>query len=108
MPLLATYFDQFADALGFPPYAVRLVASLLLAYPLGFLFLRLPNDKPAIKHWFSLIAAVFIHFEILEDTLGFLHLSLGALTTYLIAVTVRSSLMPQIVIVLVMLHMSYV
>ncbi|RKP07617.1 endoplasmic reticulum protein [Thamnocephalis sphaerospora] len=106
MPALAPLLDQAAEAFGFPPYIIRLVTALLITYPTGFLFLRLPADQPCLKHLFSVGIALLLHIEVLGDWLGLVHLSLAALSTYVLAYTVHSRLMPQMVMLLTMLHLS--
>jgi lysophospholipid acyltransferase len=104
---LGIELERLAEAMDFPVTALRLSVAVLFAYLAGFLFNRLPNDQPNLKHLFSLLVAFLLHVEVLSDWLGLAHLGTAALATYAVAATIRHAMMPQLVVLLTMLHLSF-
>lgn len=84
----------------------QLISCLLISYPLGSVFIRIPNDSPNLKHLFSLAIAVFYLIPVLHLWTGFLQLLLDVVGTYLIARNVKNSHMPWIVFAYVITDMS--
>lgn len=79
------------------PFATQLIWCLLIAYPLGSLFIRLPSSQPSLKHAFNIFVSVFFFIPVLHLQWGFLQLLASILGTYFIAANVRGSSMPWIV-----------
>ena len=76
---------------------MQLITCLLVSYPLGSVFIRIPNDKPNFKHLFNLFVAVFYLIPVLKLWTGFLQLLGDVVATYVIARNVKGSNMPWIV-----------
>ncbi|KAI8051194.1 MBOAT, membrane-bound O-acyltransferase family-domain-containing protein [Syncephalis plumigaleata] len=104
---LGTELERLADALGFPVADLRLSTSVILMYGAGFLFNCLPHSKPAIKHLFSISLATLLHAYVLAHWLGLMHMGAAAGIAYFLIGTIRHKSMPQIVMLLAMLHLSY-
>ena len=81
----------------------QLISCLLIAYPLGSLFVRVPTSQPALRHLFSVVVAVFFFFPMLQIYSAFFQLLGSILATYLIAKYDKSSRMPWVVFVYVIL-----
>ncbi|RKP27299.1 MBOAT, membrane-bound O-acyltransferase family-domain-containing protein, partial [Syncephalis pseudoplumigaleata] len=96
-----------ADMLGIAVADLRLSASVILMFGAGFLFNRLPQGWPAIKHLFSIALALLLHAYVLVNWLGLLHMTVAAGVTYVLAGIIRHRSMPQLVMLLAMLHLSY-
>ncbi|WWD03076.1 hypothetical protein V865_001122 [Kwoniella europaea PYCC6329] len=100
-------FVRGSELLGAPPDQLKLIFSLLISYPLGSLYVRLPPSKPYIAHLFSIIVSTFVVVFLLEMKTGMLHLLFSIAGTYIIAATVQGKNMPWIVFVFVMGHLLY-
>ncbi|KAF8227989.1 MBOAT-domain-containing protein [Tricholoma matsutake] len=85
---------------------IKLISCLLIAYPLGNLFVRIPSTQPALRHLFSITIALFFFFPVLKLYSGFFQLLASIIGTYLIAKVDRSSRMPWVVFVFVMGHLT--
>lgn len=99
-------FLPLANALGASVDQIKLISCLLIAYPLGSLFVRVPTSQPALRHLFSVVVAVFFFFPMLQIYSAFFQLLGSILATYLIAKYDKSSRMPWIVFVVVMGHLT--
>lgn len=75
----------------------QLITCLLLSYPLGSLFIRLPSSQPTLKHVFNIAVASFYFVPVLNQGWPFLLLLGDVLATYFIALTVQGPRMPWIV-----------
>ena len=75
----------------------QLISCLLISYPLGSVFIRIPNDKPALKHLFNIGISVFYLVIVLNLWGGFLQLLADVLVTFFVAANVKSQNMPWIV-----------
>ncbi|EIN10257.1 MBOAT-domain-containing protein [Punctularia strigosozonata HHB-11173 SS5] len=84
---------------------VKLIACLLVSYPLGSVFIRLPRTQPALKHLFNIAVCTFYFIPMLNLRGGLAQLWLDVLGTYIIAERVRSPRMPWIVFGLLMSHL---
>ncbi|KAI9593389.1 MBOAT, membrane-bound O-acyltransferase family-domain-containing protein [Syncephalis fuscata] len=104
---LSVKLERLAEAVQFPVASLRLCIAVILTYFAGFLFNRLPNDRPNLKHWFSIVLALLLHAEILSSWIGLIHLSTAAVATYFLAGTIKHKMMPQLIMILTMLHLSY-
>ena len=76
-----------------------------MSYPLGSIFIRIPNDKPHLKHLFSVLVSTFYLIPVLNLWTGTLQLLADIVGTWLIARNVKSSNMPWIVFVYVTAYM---
>ncbi|KAF8556285.1 MBOAT-domain-containing protein [Imleria badia] len=90
-------FSPLASALGASVDQIKLIWCLLIAYPLGSLFIRIPSSQPNLKHAFNLFISVFFFIPVLNLQWGFLQLLGSVLVTYFIAANLRGPNMPWIV-----------
>lgn len=99
-------FLPLADLVGASVDQIKLITCLLIAYPLGSLFIRVPSSQPALRHLFSITVALFFFFPVLKLYSGFFQLLASILGTYFIAKYDTSSRMPWVVFVFVMGHLT--
>ncbi|KAJ6538943.1 endoplasmic reticulum protein [Mycena capillaripes] len=99
-------FVPLAGAVGASVGQVKLISCLLIAYPLGSLFIRIPSEKPVLKHLFNIGVTLFFLFPVLELYSAFFQLLASILGTYYIAKYHHGSLMPWIVFTFVMGHLT--
>ncbi|KAG6918210.1 hypothetical protein DXG01_015803 [Tephrocybe rancida] len=90
-------FLPLADAVGASVDQIKLISCLLIAYPLGSVFVRIPSSQPALRHLFSITVALFFFFPVLKLYQGFFQLLVSILGTYFIAAYDKSYRMPWIV-----------
>jgi lysophospholipid acyltransferase len=76
---------------------LQLISCLLLSYPLGSLFVRIPPGQPALKHIFNIAVTLFYLLPMLNLYGGTLQLLGSTLATYFVAKTNTSKNMPWIV-----------
>ncbi|WRT66454.1 uncharacterized protein IL334_003412 [Kwoniella shivajii] len=100
-------FDKASELSGSPPDQLKLIFSLLISYPLGSLYVRLPPSKPYIAHLFSVIVSTFVVVFLLELRTGMLHLLFSIIGTYIISATVDGRKMPWIAFIFVMGHLLF-
>ncbi|OCF33053.1 lysophospholipid acyltransferase [Kwoniella heveanensis CBS 569] len=100
-------FERASALAGAPPDQLKLIFSLLMSYPLGSLFVRLPPSKPYIAHIFSIVVSTFVLWPLLGLGTGLLHLLLSITGTYVIASTQRGKNMPWIAFAFVMGHLLF-
>ncbi|KAH7904100.1 MBOAT, membrane-bound O-acyltransferase family-domain-containing protein, partial [Hygrophoropsis aurantiaca] len=99
-------FNYVASAAGASVDQIKLISCLLIAYPLGSLFIRIPSSQPNLKHLFNLSVSLFFFIPVLKLHWGFVQLLGSVLGTYFIARNGRSSYMPWIVFTFVMGHLT--
>lgn len=99
-------FKPLADAVGASLDQIKLIACLLISYPLGSVFIRLPNDQPNVKHLFNIAITLFYFIPVLNLWDGFLQLLADVIATYYIARNVKSQMMPWIVFAVIMGHLT--
>ncbi|KAF8897151.1 MBOAT, membrane-bound O-acyltransferase family-domain-containing protein [Infundibulicybe gibba] len=99
-------FLPLADALGASVDQIKLISCLLIAYPLGSVFVRIPSNQPALKHLFNIAVSLFFFFPVLKIYSAFFQLLASIVGTYFIAKFNRSPNMPWIVFVFVMGHLT--
>ncbi|KAL4075636.1 MBOAT, membrane-bound O-acyltransferase family-domain-containing protein [Scleroderma yunnanense] len=99
-------FAPLASALGASVDQVKLISCLLVAYPLGSLFIRIPPSQPNLKHAFNILVSVFFLIPVLNVPFGFAELLGSILGTYMITATVKGPNMPWIVFAFVMGHLT--
>jgi len=99
-------FLPLANMVGASVDQIKLISCLLVAYPLGSLFIRMPTTSPTLRHLFSIAIALFFFFPILKMYSAFFQLLASVIGTYVIARLNHSSRMPWIVFVFVMGHLT--
>ncbi|KAG8218294.1 MBOAT, membrane-bound O-acyltransferase family-domain-containing protein [Butyriboletus roseoflavus] len=99
-------FSALANALGASVDQIKLISCLLIAYPLGSLFIRIPSSQPGLKHAFNIFISVCFFIPVLHLEWGFLQFLGSVLGTYVIAANFRGSNMPWIVFTFVMGHLT--
>jgi lysophospholipid acyltransferase len=75
----------------------QLISCLLLSYPLGSLYVRIPSNPPGLKHLFNLAVSFFYLVPMLNCFTAMLQLLGSTIATYYIAKHNRSDYMPWIV-----------
>jgi len=86
---------------------LKLIFSFLLSYPLAAFIKRFPANKPGLKNAYIILVSLFYILGLFELWDGLLQLFISAAGAYLIASTIRGSLMPWVGFVFLMGHMSY-
>ncbi|KAI0069105.1 MBOAT-domain-containing protein [Artomyces pyxidatus] len=99
-------FIPLSEAVGASVDQVKLISCLLVSYPLGSLFIRIPSSQPAIKHVFNICVTLFYFIPVLNLQGPFVQLLCDVLATYVIAATVKGPQMPWIVFGLMMGHLT--
>jgi len=79
----------------------QLISCLLISYPLGSLFIRIPSSQPGLKHIFNLTVTLVYLLPVLNMYSALLQLLGSVMGTYMIAANVRGPRMPWIVFVYV-------
>ncbi|KAH8830966.1 endoplasmic reticulum protein [Flagelloscypha sp. PMI_526] len=96
-------FDVLAAATGASVHQIRLITCLIISYPLGNIFVRLP---PKYKHYFSIFVTFIYFFPILHLYVAFAELLADILATYVIAKNWRSSSKtPWFIFFMIMSHL---
>ncbi|KDQ65032.1 hypothetical protein JAAARDRAFT_28695 [Jaapia argillacea MUCL 33604] len=98
-------FVPLASAVGASVDQVKLITCLLVSYPLGSLFIRVPSSSPNLKHLFNLSIALFYFLPVLNLWTGFAQLLASTMGTYFIAKYVQGPRMPWIAFTFVMGHL---
>ncbi|KAJ7667617.1 endoplasmic reticulum protein [Mycena polygramma] len=99
-------FIPLADAVGASVDQIKLISCLLIAYPLGSLFIRIPSDRPVLKHLFNIGVTLLFLFPVLKLYSAFLQLLASILGTYYITRYYHGSKMPWVVFIFVMGHLT--
>ena len=81
----------------FTQHPFQLISCLLISYPLGSLFIRIPATQPGLKHIFNLAVTLFYLLAVLNMYSAFLQLLGSVVGTYLIAANAQGPKMPWIV-----------
>ncbi|THH33641.1 hypothetical protein EUX98_g500 [Antrodiella citrinella] len=97
-------FVSLAEATGASLDQLKLIFCLILSYPLGSVFIRVPS--PSLKHAFNIVVALFYLIYMLHLGTGTLQLLVSSLGTYFIAANVKGPNMPWIVFTFVMGHLT--
>ncbi|KAG8958087.1 lysophospholipid acyltransferase [Tulasnella sp. 419] len=98
-------FDKLAGLVGTGAGELKLLACFFVSYPLGSVFVRLPKDKPYLKHAFSVVVAAFFLLKVLKLYSGTTVVLLDSLFTYYVAKYMKSDKMPVVVFVAIMGHL---
>ncbi|TFK96340.1 MBOAT, membrane-bound O-acyltransferase family-domain-containing protein [Pterulicium gracile] len=99
-------FVPIANIAGASVDQIKLISCLLVAYPLGSVFIRIPASQPGVKHLFSIAVSFFLLVPVLHLYSGFLQLLGSVLATYVLAATCKGPNMPWIVFAVVMGHLT--
>ncbi|KAH7931427.1 MBOAT-domain-containing protein [Leucogyrophana mollusca] len=99
-------FTYIASIAGASVDQIKLISCLLIAYPLGSLFIRIPSSQPNLKHIFNLSVTLLFFLPVLNLHWGFVQLLGSVLGTYFIAANVHGPRMPWIVFAFVMGHLT--
>ncbi|KAF8507843.1 MBOAT, membrane-bound O-acyltransferase family-domain-containing protein [Hysterangium stoloniferum] len=99
-------FQKVADATGSSSDQIKLVACLLVSYPLGSIFVRIPRSQPSFRHLFSIIITGFYLLPVLNLWGGALQLLCSTLATYILAAVIHGRNMPWVVFAVVMGHLT--
>ncbi|KAF7313476.1 hypothetical protein HMN09_00503500 [Mycena chlorophos] len=99
-------FQALAEVVGASADQVKLIFSLLITYPLGSLFVRVPSSQPALRHLFSIVASTIILIPLLHLHTAFLQLLASILATFFITKYVHGKKMPWVVFVVAMGHLT--
>lgn len=75
----------------------QLIFSLLVAFPLGSIFVRLPSAHPNVAHLFSIAISTVFLVPLLGLGGGMLHMLFSSLGTYAIVNGMKDKNMPWVV-----------
>ncbi|KAF9028332.1 MBOAT-domain-containing protein [Hymenopellis radicata] len=103
---LDSVFVPLAELAGASVDQIKLISCLLIAFPLGSVFVRIPSSQPALKHLFNIAITLFYFFPVLKVYGVFFQLLASVLATYAVAKYDRSSRMPWLVFAIVMGHLT--
>ncbi len=73
--------SRYADSLGVPVKALKVVIMLLLCYPGAFLFRLIPRQLSGARHLFSIVFSAFLYCSMFEIA-GFVQMTVLALISY--------------------------
>ncbi|KAJ7672880.1 MBOAT, membrane-bound O-acyltransferase family-domain-containing protein [Mycena rosella] len=99
-------FLPLAGVVGASVDQVKLITCLLIAYPLGSVFIRIPSSQPAMKHLFNIGITLMFFFPVLQLYSAFFQLLASILATYYLTRYYQSSKMPWVVFCVVMGHLT--
>ncbi|KAJ7162609.1 endoplasmic reticulum protein [Mycena crocata] len=102
----ALVFTPLANIVGASVDQVKLISCLLVAYPLGSLFIRIPSSQPGLKHLFNIGITLLFFFPILNLYSAFFQLLASVLGTYCLTRYYNGPKMPWIVFTFVMGHLT--
>lgn len=105
MEAIDNFYDAAGAAAGVHSSQLKLLTCFVLSYPLGSVFVRIPKDRPAVKHLFSIGVTLFFLWGMLKLWLGSLNVFGSALFTYFMAGRYRGRQMPWTVFGVVMGHL---
>ncbi|XAO23955.1 hypothetical protein I312_102744 [Cryptococcus bacillisporus CA1280] len=100
-------FTALSKVVGAPTDQLKLIFSLLVAFPLGSIFVRLPSAHPNVAHLFSIAISTVFLAPLLGLGEGMLHMLFSSLGTYVIVNSMRGKSMPWVVFAFVMGHLLF-
>ncbi|KAI0080680.1 MBOAT-domain-containing protein [Panus rudis PR-1116 ss-1] len=100
-------FVPLASATGASLDQIKLITCLLVSYPLGSVFIRIPKERHDLKHLFNISVAFFYLMPMLNLWTGTLQLLGSALGTYFLSQQIKGPSMPWIVFAFVMGHLTF-
>ncbi|KAK5315234.1 Lysophospholipid acyltransferase [Exophiala xenobiotica] len=99
-------FEYLAKAVGSSVDELKLLSCFLFSYPLAAALKRLPDNKPHLRNLFSIAVTLFYLVGLFDLWSGTTTLLIASGGTYAIAYYIDGSLMPWIVFVFLMGHLS--
>ncbi|TFY80409.1 hypothetical protein EWM64_g3598 [Hericium alpestre] len=99
-------FVPLVSATGASIDQLKLITCLLVSYPLGSLFIRIPSSHPHLKHVFNLSIAFFYFIPVLQLYSAFLQLLGDVLVTYVVTAVAKGPRMPWVVFAIMMGHLT--
>ena len=84
----------------------QLIFCLLVAYPLGSVYVRIPYANASLRHLFSITISLFFLLGVFHLNNGVAQLVASSAFTYVVAYSVKSSAMPWIVFTVTMAHLT--
>ncbi|KAK9448825.1 MBOAT, membrane-bound O-acyltransferase family-domain-containing protein [Limtongia smithiae] len=107
---MLTFIDaalgQVAAQIGLPTDPLKLFLTFVLSYPFCAVLKRLPDSTPVYKQLFCLAVSAFYLLGIFDLRDGLCTLMISSLGTYVLAKFVKSPLMPWLVFLFVMGHLT--
>ena len=102
------FFDNIATHLGDQVSGdhIKLIACIMVTYPLALVYRKLPADSPTSRHLFSIIYACISMTYVLKLYIGFVHIAITAILTYTFMKYYNGKNGPYINFVLAMISMS--
>ncbi|KAK9362732.1 MBOAT, membrane-bound O-acyltransferase family-domain-containing protein [Lipomyces starkeyi] len=101
-----SFMGGIAKSIGMPTDPLKLFLTFLLSYPLCAVLKRLPDSKPIYKQLFCLSVSTFYLLGIFSLWDGLKTLLISSLGTYTLAKYVKSPLMPWVVFLFLMGHLT--
>ncbi|KAG7096611.1 hypothetical protein E1B28_004028 [Marasmius oreades] len=98
-------FAPLVEATGASTDQIKLIVCLLFAYPLGSLFIRVPSQKPGLRHMFSIAVTMFFLLSLFKMYSGTLQLLADILVTYFVAKWNTGPKMPWIIFFFALGHL---
>ncbi|BEI86596.1 hypothetical protein CcaverHIS002_0608830 [Cutaneotrichosporon cavernicola] len=99
-------FDRISELSGAGADQCKLIAALIISFPLASIYVRIPANRPNVAHWFSIITSTIFLWPLLGLGQGLLELLFMSVVTYLIVASVRGPNMPWIAFFFVMTCMT--
>jgi lysophospholipid acyltransferase len=103
-----TFFERASEAMGGNPSPdqLKVVASILSAYPCAALFRLIPDKNVQLKHLYSISITSYIMLSFLHYYKGMIHITGSCLFTYVFMKYYRNKNGPWINFVITMASMS--
>ncbi|GMK57896.1 hypothetical protein CspeluHIS016_0407300 [Cutaneotrichosporon spelunceum] len=95
-------FDSISELTGAGADQCKLIAALIVSFPLASIYVVIPANRPNVAHWFSVITTGFFLWPLLGLGKGMLQLLAISMATYTIVASVRGPKMPWIAFFFVM------
>ncbi|KAK6454421.1 MBOAT, membrane-bound O-acyltransferase family-domain-containing protein [Scheffersomyces xylosifermentans] len=102
-----TSIAQLSDATGLDVASLKILICTLLSFPFGVIFKRLPDQHYTLKNVYNVTVSAFYVFGILNLRSGILTLFISAMGCYFITRYLRTSAMPWVNFLFLMLHLCY-
>ncbi|KIW15251.1 hypothetical protein PV08_05296 [Exophiala spinifera] len=106
IPGINVPFEYVSKALGASVDELKLLSCFLLSYPLAAILKRLPDNQPHLRNLFVVASSLFYFVGLFDLWGGIWTFLVASGGTYAIAYYIDGSLMPWIVFVFLMGHMS--
>lgn len=106
MPILDGFFSKLSTLTGgVSTDHLKMVFTLLASYPVALIYKRLPHN-PNLKHWFSIIIAIIVLFEVFDLSSAFYEMLGGSLISYAIIYFIKGVWGPRLVFLYALGHLS--